>query len=316
MIEVKNLHKSFGDNHVLRGLNFSVPQNHITGLIGPNGSGKSTTIRILTGFSDPDAGSVTVNGKPMSVSAVETKRLIGYAPENAASYREHTVKQYLTFIARLRGVPKSDVKTEVERAVDAFALAPVYTQAIGTLSKGYRHRTSLGQCLLGDPPVIIMDEPTDGLDPIQKIDTRDMILELAKTKAILLTTHLLEEVDMLCDRVVAIGGGDIVFSGTMKDAKSACAADAIINIRMAGTTQATAEKTLGNIKGLLSHDVKTAGAFITAQLAVRPAGGVTPQDVLNEVSTLLFAQKIRVVELHQMQSSLTNIFTQANAAEG
>lgn len=307
MIEIEEIHKSYRDNHVLRGLSFSVPKGHITGLVGPNGSGKSTAIRILTGFSDADSGCVRIGGQVMDVNAVETKRLVGYAPENAPSYRELTVREYLRFIAQIRGVSKANLAGEIDRAVEAFSLRQVVSQAIGTLSKGYRHRVSLAQCLLGDPPVIILDEPTDGLDPIQKIGTRKMILELAESKAVLLTTHLLEEVEMLCDRVVAIGQGKVVFSGTIEEIVRAGAADVIVCIRVANCDKNQLQSVIDRMDGLLSTDFHEEGGGVKGQLSF--GHSEKKRDILDEVSLELQKQGVRIVELRREDPPLTSIFS-------
>ncbi|MBU2986638.1 ABC transporter ATP-binding protein [Saccharophagus degradans] len=307
MIEVNSIFKSFRDNQVLHNLSFSVPKGHITGLVGPNGSGKSTTIRILTGFSDADSGEVTVDGRPMSVNAVESKRLVGYAPENAPSYREQTVIEYLQFIARLRGVEKKALPIEVERVITAFSLNKVANQAIGTLSKGYRHRVSLAQCILGDPPVIVLDEPTDGLDPIQKISTRRMILELAESKAVLLTTHLLEEVKMLCDRVVAIRQGRVVYNGKMQDLHEHKSKACAISLTVAGNNESALQQALTGLDGVASLSVSTNINMTHASFTL---SGVINADIdyMNAVSLRLQHYALRIVELRRDDSPLEKLF--------
>lgn len=204
MVKVNKISKSLSGNRILHGLSFDVPLGQITGLVGPNGSGKTTAIRVLTGYCEADAGWVQVGRHVMSLGATQAKQLIGYAPENAPAYREQTVYEYLRFIAEVRGFSRKKSAPEVERVSALFSLHGVLGQLVGTLSKGFRHRIVLAQSLLGDPPVLILDEPTDGLDPLQKDETRKLIRNLASSKAILLTTHLIEEVECLCDRVVTL----------------------------------------------------------------------------------------------------------------
>ena len=317
MIDVNGLHKSYGDKSVLQGLTFSVPIGKITGLVGPNGSGKSSTIRILTGFADADSGTVTVLGEAMSVTAVAVKRLIGYAPESAPLYREQTVREYLAFVARLRGTRTHALAQEIERVVNTFTLHKVVDQAIGTLSKGYRHRVSLAQCLLGDPPIIVLDEPTDGLDPLQKIETRNVILRLAETKAVLLTTHLIEDVRLLCDRVVALEQGKVVFEGDMKSLSGGQS----FYLRLAEVTRVRATRVLGNIAGVMSFEFDTerlgdesrsdgaqhGGGFQTIRLRFKR--DFESIDVLNEVSRCLHREGIRLVEASRQDTPFINLFS-------
>ncbi len=306
MIEVENIYKSYGSKSVLKGLSFDAPAGKITGLIGKNGSGKSTTIRILTGFIEADSGSIRVNNNSISVNSFKAKHSIGYAAESAPSYREDTVKEYLTFIAKLRGVTKSELSDEVDRCMSAFALSRVATQAIGTLSKGYRHRTSLAQCLLGDPPAIVLDEPTDGLDPVQKIEAREMIRELSKSKAVLLTTHLLEEVDTLCDKVVVINGGNVVFSGTTEEAKLENLHKIDIHIRLAPCDSGYAKEILSSIEGFTLEKFNIEKDRIYSMLSFHSKNDHLL--LLNIVSQSIHYAGLRVIELRHESASLKNIF--------
>ena len=214
MIRIENLVKSFGAKRAVDGVSFNVERGEVLGFLGPNGAGKSTTMRMITGFMPPSAGKVTVGGHNVVESPLEAKRLIGYLPENAASYPDMTVKGFLEFVAELRGLKGSKRKQAVNRVVELCFLDSVLRQSIDTLSKGYKHRTCLAQALIHDPEVLIMDEPTDGLDPNQKHEVRNLIRELGKSKAIVFSTHILEEVDAACTRAIIIDRGRIVASGT------------------------------------------------------------------------------------------------------
>lgn len=306
MINVQDLHKRFGSNHVLRGLNFSVPKGSITGLVGRNGSGKSTTIRIITGFDEADRGQVLIDGQPMNINAIEPKRMIGYSAENAPSYREQTISEYLSFIALIRGIKRSDVKREVARCMHAFSLTSVANQAIDTLSKGYRHRTSLAQCLIADPPIIILDEPTDGLDPVQKIEARQMITSLAESKAILLTTHLLEEIDNLCNQVVVLDKGQITFNGSVDEAKRSNNSNHEIHLKVAQSDKERTKKILTDIQGLVSANYKASNNLVCAKLQFQCSDG--SEEILDTLSLKLFENNIRTIELSHKGSSLANIF--------
>jgi ABC-2 type transport system ATP-binding protein len=214
MIKIENLVKTFGAKRAVDDISFTVERGEVLGFLGPNGAGKSTTMRMVTGFMPPSAGKVSIGGHDIVDSPLEAKRLMGYLPENAASYPDMTVHGFLKFTAELRGLRGDARKKAVRRVVDLCFLDSVLQQSIDTLSKGYRHRTCLAQALIHDPEVLIMDEPTDGLDPNQKHEVRNLIRELGKTKAIVFSTHILEEVDAACTRAIIIDRGRIVASGT------------------------------------------------------------------------------------------------------
>ncbi len=214
MIKIENLVKAFGAKRAVDGISFSVERGEVLGFLGPNGAGKSTTMRMVTGFMPPTEGRISVGGHDVVESPLEAKRLIGYLPENAASYPDMTVHGFLNFIAELRGLQGDARRRAVHRVVELCFLESVLGQSIDTLSKGYRHRTCLAQALIHDPEVLIMDEPTDGLDPNQKHEVRNLIRDLGKSKAIIFSTHILEEVDAACTRAIIIDRGRIVASGT------------------------------------------------------------------------------------------------------
>ena len=214
MIKIENLVKTFGAKRAVDDISFTVERGEVLGFLGPNGAGKSTTMRMVTGFMPPSAGKVSIGGHDIVDSPLEAKRLMGYLPENAASYPDMTVHGFLKFTAELRGLRGEARKKAVGRVVELCFLESVLQQSIDTLSKGYRQRTCLAQALIHDPEVLIMDEPTDGLDPNQKHEVRNLIRELGKTKAIVFSTHILEEVDAACTRAIIIDRGRIVASGT------------------------------------------------------------------------------------------------------
>jgi ABC-2 type transport system ATP-binding protein len=217
MIKIENLVKAFGAKRAVDGVSFGVERGEVLGFLGPNGAGKSTTMRMITGFMPASAGKVTVGGYDVAQSPLEAKRLIGYLPENAAAYSDMTVQGFLKFAAELRGLTGEALRKAVRRVVDLCFLESVMRQSIDTLSKGYRHRTCLAQALIHDPQVLVLDEPTDGLDPNQKHEVRNLIRELGKTKAIVFSTHILEEVDAACSRAIIIDRGRIVANGTPEE---------------------------------------------------------------------------------------------------
>ena len=215
MIEVKGLVKSYGAKRAVDGISFTVNRGEILGFLGPNGAGKSTTMKMLTGFIRPDAGKATVGGIDVTVDPVGVKRQLGYLPESAPAYPEMTVGEFLTFIAEIRGFRDVvEKRARVEHVLNLTHLASVRTQTIETLSKGYKQRVGFAQALIHNPPALILDEPTDGLDPNQKNEVRTLIKSMAAEKAVILSTHILEEVDAICTRVIIIAAGRIVADET------------------------------------------------------------------------------------------------------
>jgi ABC-2 type transport system ATP-binding protein len=214
MLTVSELKKSFGPIQAVNGVSFTVEKGEVLGFLGPNGAGKSTTMRMITGFLPPSGGTASICGHDIQEDPVAAKRCIGYLPENAPSYHTMTVTEFLTFIAGIRGFGGSEAQDRVENAIRKSRLDGVRHQTVETLSKGYRQRTCFAQAILHDPPVLVMDEPTDGLDPNQKYVVRQMIRDMAAEKAIIVSTHILEEVDAVCTRAIIIARGRIVANGT------------------------------------------------------------------------------------------------------
>lgn len=214
MLEVKELEKSFGAIHAVRGISFKVEKGEVLGFLGPNGAGKTTTMRMVTGFLPPTSGKATVCGHDILEEPVAAKKNIGYLPENALSYPSMTVLDFLGFVAAIRGLSKAERSERIGAVVEQCRMQDIGNQSIGTLSKGYRQRVCLAQAILHDPPVLIMDEPTDGLDPNQKYVVRQMISEMAADKAIIISTHILEEVEAVCTRAIIINCGKIVANTT------------------------------------------------------------------------------------------------------
>jgi len=220
MIKVENLVKAFGAKLAVNDVSFTVERGEVLGFLGPNGAGKSTTMRMITGFIPPTSGRVTIGGHDMLEDPLPAKRLIGYLPENAPGYADMTVHGFLDFAAELRGLQGDARKRAVGRAVEMCFLQNVLHQTLDTLSKGYKHRTGLAQSLVHDPDVLIMDEPTDGLDPNQKHEVRGLIKRMGENKAIIFSTHILEEVEAACTRVIIIDRGRIVANGTPQELKA------------------------------------------------------------------------------------------------
>lgn len=223
LIRLDGLTKRFGELLAVDAVSLSVEAGQVLGFLGPNGAGKTTTMRMIAGFMEPTAGSASVCGHDVIDDPVGVRRNIGFLPEGAPTYGDMTARSYLEFIAEIRGFDGGEKRRRVRRIVEMVALGGVLHQRIETLSKGYKRRVGLAQSLLHDPPVLILDEPTDGLDPNQKRHVRDLIREMSAEKAIVISTHILEEVDAVCDRAVVIAKGSLKADGTPEELRARAA---------------------------------------------------------------------------------------------
>jgi ABC-2 type transport system ATP-binding protein len=214
MLEIRHLVKSFGPLLAVDDVSFSVPKGEVLGFLGPNGAGKSTTMKMITGFLAPTAGTAVICGFDITMQPIAAKRRIGYLPEGAPAYPDMTPADFLDFVAHIRGFSGTEAARRIGRVVEMIRIADVMHQPIETLSKGYRRRVGVAQALLHDPDVLILDEPTDGLDPNQKYEMRKVITAMRQEKAIIISTHLLEEVEAVCNRAIIIAHGRILADGT------------------------------------------------------------------------------------------------------
>jgi ABC-2 type transport system ATP-binding protein len=250
MIEAQTLSRRYGDFTAVDGISFSVKDGEILGMLGPNGAGKTTTIRMITGFLPPSGGTVTVAGKDLFESPREARRQVGYLPENIALYPEMRVSEYLAYRARLEGLSRAEAKQAIPIALERCLLTDVRNQIIGTLSKGYRQRVGLATAILHNPRVLVLDEPTVGLDPKQIISIRELIRELGRDHTLLLSTHILPEVELLCDRVVIIDRGKIVAEGTPQSLRESWMGNPGVRLALKDAP-AEAAGTLAGIPGVL-----------------------------------------------------------------
>src|SRR3954471_19039171 len=247
MIRVQNLTKNFGPKVAVNGISFSVEKGEVLGFLGPNGAGKSTSMRMITGFIPPTAGTITVGGVDMVENPIPAKRLIGYLPENAPAYNDMTVVGFLSFAAEIRGLTGEAKKKAVHRALEMCFLESGAHQSVDTLSKGFRHRTCFAQSVIHDPEVLILDEPTDGLDPNQKHEVRTLIRRMGEKKAIIFSTHILEEVDAVCSRAIIIDRGQIVANGTPAELRAKSDLAGPITVRLGSGSSAAVK---GKLDGL------------------------------------------------------------------
>jgi ABC-2 type transport system ATP-binding protein len=255
MIKVEHLCKRFGAKLVVNDVSFSVERGEVLGFLGPNGAGKSTTMRMITGYYPPTSGRITIGGFDILENPIAAKRLIGYLPENAPGYVDMTVQGFLNFMAELRGLKGDARKKAVLHAVELCSLKNVLYQTIDTLSKGYKHRTCLAQSLLHDPQALIMDEPTDGLDPNQKHEVRSLIRRMSVNKAIIFSTHILEEVEETCTRVIIIDRGAIVANGTPAELKARSEMAGAVHLQTAGVAGAVLLQHLHSLAGVVRAEV-------------------------------------------------------------
>lgn len=220
MIEIKNLYKKYDDITVVDNLSLNVGKGEVLGFLGPNGAGKSTTMKMVTGFIEPSSGAIKIKNLLVQESAYEIKKHMGYLPEGAPQYGEMTTLDFLLFIAKIRGIEKNKINESIESAIENLSLKDVLAKRIEHLSKGFKRRVGIAQAIIHDPEILIMDEPTDGLDPNQKYDVRELIKKISKDKTIIISTHILEEVEAVCTRAAIIAKGKLLFDDTPNKLKN------------------------------------------------------------------------------------------------
>ncbi len=303
MIEVKNLTKQFGPKTAVDNLSLTVKKGEILGFLGPNGAGKSTAMRMITGYLPPTMGTVTVGGDDIQDSPNAAKARMGYLPESAPLYDDMTVLGFLKFAASLRGLRGAAREAAVDKAIDTCFLGKVRNQSIDTLSKGYRHRTCLAQAIVHDPEVLVLDEPTDGLDPNQKDVVRNLIKEMGKTKAIVFSTHILEEVEACCSRAIIIDQGRIVADGTPDELKRQASRAGTVRVNITGTSVKDALQSLPQCAAVSGED--THGTFV-GDVAPKPntATGV----LATQIYGLCRERGFQLVELHEYPGRLDDMF--------
>lgn len=272
MIKVENLTKIFGSKHAVDGVSFTVERGEVLGFLGPNGAGKSTTMRMLTGFLPPTSGKVTVGGFDIAENPIPAKKLIGYLPESAPAYTDMTVYGFLNFAAEIRGFRGDAKKSAVNRAVDMCFLESVLHQSVDTLSKGYRHRTCFAQSIIHDPDILVLDEPTDGLDPNQKHEIRQLIRRMGEKKAIIFSTHILEEVDAACTRAMIIDRGKVVANGTPEELRRKSEWAGAVTLRVNNQTANAVQEKLNRLRTAKKVSTVTNGNRVTATVFPRTAG--------------------------------------------
>ncbi len=304
MIEVKNLTKYYGEIKGIEDISFSIGKGEITGFLGPNGSGKTTTMRILTCFFPPTRGKATVAGYDVTESPIEVRKRIGYMPETVPLYPDMKVITYLNFVAEAKGMDKGNKKRKISEVMEQCGIEDVSHRLVGNLSKGYRQRVGLAQALINDPEVLILDEPTIGLDPKQVVAIRELIKNLAGERTIILSSHILPEVSMTCEKVVIIHQGEIVAVDTPENLTEKLQKTSKISVQIEGIKQEVMAKlkTMPGVVAVLEKEEDPPGVFSYEIESEKE------KEISGELSYLVYNNKWKLVEMRPVKMSLEDIF--------
>ncbi|MEL0184594.1 MAG: ABC transporter ATP-binding protein [Hyphomicrobiales bacterium] len=303
-IVLTNLHKSFGDHKAVNNVSLNVKVGQILGFIGPNGSGKSTTMKMATGYLQPDSGSSNICGIDIEKNPKEAKKLIGYLPEGAPAYGEMTTIGFLNFIADIRGYFGKQRSIQIDKAVERARIKHVLHQQIDTLSKGYKRRVGLSQAILHDPKILILDEPTDGLDPNQKHHVRELITEISRTTAIIVSTHILEEVDAVCSGVLLINKGNIVLDGSASQLRSKVESHNSVQIKVNPNDVENLKRLLLTISGV--SKIETVNETENnVNVHIYPKEN---RIILTEIAKIIADNKFPINDIHQNHIALDEAF--------
>lgn len=314
MIEVSHLSKQFGTFRAVDDISFSIPTGQIVGLLGPNGAGKTTTMRMITGFLSPTAGSISIDGTDITENPVEAKRKIGYMPESAPLYSDMIVDDYLRYVASIQGVNADE---KVPQLCDICGLKEVMHKNIADLSRGYRQRVGLAHALMNDPEILILDEPTSGLDPNQIQDVRDVIKEIGKTRTVIISTHILGEVEMLCGRVIIIAKGTIVADSPTSELREKYGHSASVFVQASGCSYDELSSVLSAIAGVASCTKENGEAVEGAQTVSLLAHADGNAEIRPAIFTTIAQKGWTLYEMSIRRNSLEDVFhtlTQSDAA--
>ena len=306
MIAVEGVTKRYGALVAVDDLSFEIDRGQVVGFLGPNGAGKTTTMRMLAGTLEPDAGVVRIDGRPIGEAPVEAKRRIGYMPESNALYSEMLVSEYLDFTADLRGIHGADRRRALGEAVEATGIGSVYYRPIAQLSKGYRQRVGLAAAILHRPEILILDEPTEGLDPNQRLDIRRLIRELGRDRTVLVSTHVLAEVEATCDRVLIVSRGRLVADGAVADLLSAQRSGPRYVVEAEGDGVAEA---LAALPGVVRHEAERVDGRV--RVTIHSSGD---EDLRPRIFRLAGERGWTLWELYRERASLEQVFRQLTAA--
>ena len=305
LIDAKNLKKSFGEFTAVDNIDLNVQRGEVVGFLGPNGAGKSTTMKMLTGFLEPDSGDILINNIDLKSEPLKAKEFIGYLPEGAPSYSDMEVSEFLSFIGKMRGINNNQLlNARLDEMANQINLKEVWNKPIETLSKGFKRRVGIAQALIHDPDILILDEPTDGLDPNQKHEMRNLIKTISSNKAIVISTHILEEVEAVCSRVIIIANGKLLANETPESLGNNLMQNNILSIT---TTSKINNATLKNIKSTLNYsNIKLEPLSKTSSKIL--INGKDKTIDLNKIVTQLKKHKITVTEACLLKPNLDEIF--------
>lgn len=300
-ITVSNLTKIYGSQKAVNNISFRVNKGEIVGFLGPNGAGKSTTMKIITGYIEADGGRAEVCGQTVNTNSLDTKKKIGYLPEANPLYFDMYVREYLDFVAGVHGIDNK--KQKIEAAIDTVKLKLEANKKIGQLSKGYKQRVGIAAALIHDPEVLILDEPTSGLDPNQIIEIREVIKNLGKDKTVLFSSHILQEVEAICDRVIIINRGNIVADDLLSNLQKSNAQQQQVNVEFKETVP---EETMTSIKDVVSVKQVTSNSY---QLSTN-----NPESVRKQLLELSLKNNLNIVSLQSESNSLEDVFRSLTSA--
>ncbi len=309
-IEVRHLSKHFGPLQAVDDISFSVDKGEVLGFLGPNGAGKSTTMKMITGFLEPSAGTAVICGHDVLKEPLQLKEVIGYLPEGAPAYGEMTVTGFLRFIASIRGLEGARRDQRIAEVIDRIHLEAVVEQRIETLSKGYKRRVGMAQAILHDPEILILDEPTDGLDPNQKHEVRTLINEMARDKAIIISTHILEEVDTLCTRAIIIARGKVLFDGSPDELVSRSRLHNAVSLNLPLSIADSACRILGALDDIATVESTPVGDSQVELLLLPRDGGM----IIESVTTVVREQGWQAGEIRVEAGRLDEVFRNITTA--
>ena len=312
MIEINNLVKRYGDKKAVKGISFTVNDGEVLGFLGPNGAGKTTTMNIITGYLSSTSGTVKVNGHDILEEPELAKKEIGYLPENPPLYNDMTVKEYLNFICDLKGVEKARRKNMLDNIVSMVKISDVYDRLIGNLSKGYKQRVGIAQALVGNPSILILDEPTVGLDPNQIIEVRRLIKALSKNHSIVISSHILSEIQEIADRVVIINRGKIAAVDTISDLSKRLSGQSKILLTFRGPVTDAVTK-IRTVKGVSSAVSRVANKF--SQIEITISANDTSETRI-AIFNLMVREGWPILELRSLDPSLEEIFLNITSGKG
>ncbi len=307
MIEVEDLSKYYGLTVGVKNLNFHVDRGEVLGFLGPNGAGKTTTMKMLTCYLPPTSGTAKVCGYDILEKPLEVRNRIGYLPEKSPLYSDMRVREYIEFVAHLKGVPKSNLASDIDRSLELCGLGNVRNRTIGKLSKGYQQRVGIAQAILNDPELLILDEPTLGLDPKQIIEIRQLIKNLGSERTVILSSHILPEVSQVCNRIIIINEGELIAVDTPDNLRSRLKKSSVIHVKLADSEKsASAASFLSGIKGIsmVKEGAAGQGTFVYI-LESRP-----DTDLRGEIARRLVEEGYPLLEIFSEELSLEDIFLQ------